>query len=52
MDCYFLERDGVESLLGRAKTIDKEYYVEEEKLDLSFWDVLSELLILSGDDRL
>lgn len=41
MDCYFLERDGVESLLGRAKTIDKEYYVEEEKLDLSFWDVLN-----------
>ena len=44
MDCYFVDREGLDPMLSRIQTIDKEYSVEEEKLDLSFWVVLSELL--------
>ena len=44
MDCYFVDREGLDPMLSRVRTIDKEYSVEEEKLDLSFWVVLSELL--------
>ena len=45
MDCYVLERDGLDPLQDLVKSIDKEYSVEEEKLNLSFWDVLSEFVI-------
>jgi len=37
-ECYFLDRGNIDHV-GLAKSIDKEYELEEEKLDLSFWNV-------------
>jgi hypothetical protein len=38
-DCFILDRQDIDHQ-GLAKNIDAEYFVEEEKLGLSFWDVL------------
>jgi hypothetical protein len=38
-DCVFYEREEL-SITGLAKSIDAEYKIEEEKLGLSFWEVL------------